>query len=394
MDGQLWMKLFQIRWPMGVSVEKLLESGVHKMPGAFTKDWYGCYKQRVINSKQFRAVVYDLGSHTVKCGIMTTKTRQPVLFKRESVVAQVNGLFDLHLRRSQFERYYSGKEARTRFPDHLIQLVQKGVLKEKGIMLLPEIMFPFYLECGLKPKSYPIVLLEPAYGWGDKTKATLTKCLMHVFHPPALCFLNATIAVLYSHGLSCGIVVNLGHETASVSAAWDGDIISDATEVLKVDSTPTDIAHAVGRVLETSCGSDKRKEHILKQNVILAGGYFMAKREMASKVEAAIDTNVGAHCHHVSGNEDKTMSTVRGGCSFVSSSCFTNYLAKKAKKAMKGPAEKKEHYSLPHPLYFYHYFVEQQESGHRIWSHLVKAKLLKGGKAKGSQNIADSDESD
>jgi hypothetical protein len=222
----------------------------------------------------------------------------------------VNGLFDLHLRRSQFERYYSGKEARTRFPDHLIQLVQKGVLKEKGIMLLPEIMFPFYLECGLKPKSYPsqcctftgtiestfhvnlyclVVLLEPAYGWGDKTKATLTKCLMHVFHPPALCFLNATIAVLYrfafqvvkvlslvkvclfSHGLSCGIVVNLGHETASVSAAWDGDIISDATEVLKVDSTPTDIAHAVGRVLETSCGSDKRKEHILKQNVILAG---------------------------------------------------------------------------------------------------------------------------
>jgi hypothetical protein len=33
MDGQLWMKLFQIRWPMGVSVEKLLESGVHKVPG-------------------------------------------------------------------------------------------------------------------------------------------------------------------------------------------------------------------------------------------------------------------------------------------------------------------------------------------------------------------------
>ena len=130
----------------------------------------------------------------------------------------MHGIFDLHLRREQFERYYSGAEARKQFPDHLVRLVENGVLPEKAIQLLPEIMLPFYLECSLKPKYYPsqcctgtgtvapafhvilcasVVVLEPAYGWDDKTKEKLANCLTSVFHPPALCFLNATIAILY-----------------------------------------------------------------------------------------------------------------------------------------------------------------------------------------------------
>ena len=76
---------------------------------------------------------------------------------------------------------------------------------------------------------------------------------------------------MFSHGLSCGVVVNLGHETASVSAVWDGDIVNHATEVLKVKSTPLEIAHVVGRVLETSCGGNDKKKSIFKQNVVLAG---------------------------------------------------------------------------------------------------------------------------
>ena len=59
------------------------------MPSAFTKDLHGCYKQRAINAKEYRAVVYDLESHSVKCGIVTLKTRKPKFLKRESVIAKV-----------------------------------------------------------------------------------------------------------------------------------------------------------------------------------------------------------------------------------------------------------------------------------------------------------------
>ena len=31
MDGQLWMKLSQMCWPMAVPVEKMMESGRHKV---------------------------------------------------------------------------------------------------------------------------------------------------------------------------------------------------------------------------------------------------------------------------------------------------------------------------------------------------------------------------
>ena len=31
MDGQLWSDLHRLRWPIGVSVEKFLDAGKHKM---------------------------------------------------------------------------------------------------------------------------------------------------------------------------------------------------------------------------------------------------------------------------------------------------------------------------------------------------------------------------
>lgn len=72
-----------------------------------------------------------------------------------SSCTQVPGMFDLHLRRAQFERYYGGAEARERFPNHLVRLVTDGMIPEDKLQLLPEIMLPFYLECGLRPQCYP-----------------------------------------------------------------------------------------------------------------------------------------------------------------------------------------------------------------------------------------------
>ena len=52
----------------------------------------------------------------------------------------------------------------------------------------------------------------------------------------------------------------------------------------------------------------------------------MAASRMRLDTEDAIAKVVGAWCHHVSENEDMEMSGVSGGCSFVSSSCFTEFL--------------------------------------------------------------------
>ena len=84
----------------------------------------------------------------------------------------------------------------------------------------------------------------------------------------------------------------------------------------------------------------------------------MAKRRMVSKVEAAIDKIVGACCHRISGNEDKMMSAVSGGCSFVSSLCFTQYMAK---KGMKCPVGQEHWFKLVHPVSFYRRIIEDYD---------------------------------
>ena len=90
----------------------------------------------------------------------------------------------------------------------------------------------------------------------------MTQCL-HLF-----CFAAST-----SHGLSCGVVVNLGHETASVSAAWDGSIMSSCTTSLDVSASADDVAEAVGQVIESASEGDEHIRSVLTSNVVLAGKY-------------------------------------------------------------------------------------------------------------------------
>jgi hypothetical protein len=88
-DGELWYNLYINRWPACKKVEQTFRHRYCEVSGSFTRDWYGCYKQRTMSVKSFRAVVLDLGSHTVKCGIMTSRGQEPIILKRESVVAKV-----------------------------------------------------------------------------------------------------------------------------------------------------------------------------------------------------------------------------------------------------------------------------------------------------------------
>lgn len=65
----------------------------------------------------------------------------------------------------------------------------------------------------------------------------------------------------------------MGHETASVSVAWNGAIVPDSTEVLQIKSSPCEIAQSVGKVIEMSCEGDDTKWSILLRNIVLAGKY-------------------------------------------------------------------------------------------------------------------------
>lgn len=66
-------------------------------------------------------------------------------------------------------------------------------------------------------------------------------------------------------------MVNMGYETASASAVWDGAFVPDSTSLLPIDSSPDGIAQAVGKVIEISCQADDRKQSVLMRNVVLVG---------------------------------------------------------------------------------------------------------------------------
>ncbi len=51
---------------------------------------------------------------------------------------QVPGIFDLYMRRYDYERYYSGREAKEKFPGHILPIVEKGLVTQSQI--LPEIV--------------------------------------------------------------------------------------------------------------------------------------------------------------------------------------------------------------------------------------------------------------
>ncbi len=51
---------------------------------------------------------------------------------------QVPGIYDLHMRRYDYERYYSGREAKEKFPGQIQPIVEKGLVTQRQI--LPEIV--------------------------------------------------------------------------------------------------------------------------------------------------------------------------------------------------------------------------------------------------------------
>ncbi len=62
-----------------------------------------------------------------------------------STVLQVPGVHDLHLRRYDYQRYFSGREAKDKFPGDTVHIVEKGLVTK--CQMLPEIVTRLRPSC-------------------------------------------------------------------------------------------------------------------------------------------------------------------------------------------------------------------------------------------------------
>ena len=107
---------------------------------------------------------------------------------------QVPGVFDLHLRRGEWERYFSGKDAKENFPNHLVNVVEKGIPVRAE--LLPEIVTGFYYACSVPPKYTPVVILEPPGLWNPTIRSQVGYTFVKMFLQRSVSFISSAVATL------------------------------------------------------------------------------------------------------------------------------------------------------------------------------------------------------
>lgn len=108
--------------------------------------------------------------------------------------SQVPGRYDLHLRMREWERYFCGRDAKEKYPDHLIHLIEGGIpVKTK---LLPEILTGFYYACHMRPQYTPVVILEPPGLWNKVIRSEVAYLFAKMFHHPSVGFLSSAVATL------------------------------------------------------------------------------------------------------------------------------------------------------------------------------------------------------
>lgn len=113
-------------------------------------------------------------------------------------ITQVPGVFDIHMRRGEWERYFCGRDAKDNFPSHVVNVIEKGVPVKAE--LLPEIVTGFYYACDAKPKYTPVVILEPPGLWNPKIRSEVAYTFVKMFQQPSVSFVSSAVASL------CGYV--------------------------------------------------------------------------------------------------------------------------------------------------------------------------------------------
>ncbi|KAL5486910.1 hypothetical protein EMCRGX_G019450 [Ephydatia muelleri] len=311
MDGQLWYQLYMRKWQHVNMEAQSIETtkSFNKLdPVPFTKDWYGKYKQRILaNLPHYKKLAcVDLGSYCCKFATIENCNSDSIITcSDESVVALVPGMYDFHVRRSRYERYFCGKIAKEKYPKHLINVVQKGIPVRED--LLPELIIGCYLDTSTDPKYCPVVILEPPELWNKDVRARVAALFLRQFCSPSVAFLNSAVAILAGLDMNCGIVLDIGREKVTCAAVCRGKLCPNS---LSCDHSSATITHLVSMIERTvvECGENPNIKNDLKKHTVIC-----TERQTLFK---NIKTNLTKRdkMYFVTQPGDTKYAAVRGGC--------------------------------------------------------------------------------
>ena len=98
------------------------------------------------------------------------------------------------MRRFTYERYYCGEVAKEFFPGQTMDIVVKG--RVVNAQVLPEIVTGLFLDCRVRPKYTPVIILEPPGLWTQEMRREVAYSFVMSFLNPSVCFLSTAVAVL------------------------------------------------------------------------------------------------------------------------------------------------------------------------------------------------------
>ena len=132
--------------------------------------------------------------YTCMCIWIDTCTRVLHTLKIATCHPQAPGIFDLHMRLGEWERYFCGRDAKERYPNHIVQLIERGIPVRPN--LLPEILTGFYYNCHVRPKHTPVVILEPPGLWSSEIRDKVALSFVKMYEQPSVSFLSSAVATL------------------------------------------------------------------------------------------------------------------------------------------------------------------------------------------------------
>ena len=103
-------------------------------------------------------------------------------------------MFDFHIRRAFYERYFCGRNAKEKYPDSIVHVIEKGLpIREE---LLPELIVGCFLDTNAYTRYCPVIILEPPGLWNDDIRARIAAPFLRQFYSPSVAYLSSAVAIL------------------------------------------------------------------------------------------------------------------------------------------------------------------------------------------------------
>eukprot|EP00049_Salpingoeca_infusionum_P005511 m.93018 g.93018 ORF g.93018 m.93018 type:complete len:791 (+) comp12994_c0_seq3:163-2535(+) len=230
-DPRVWYRLYATRWPT-----------VLELPNCFpmSRDWYDAYRSRVQTFPYMSSVVIDAGSHSIKTACLWPN-QQPRFFHDLAQIAIIDGLFDIHLRRGEFDRYFVGETARQHVGDEgLSRIIING--KPVNTDTMCEAVCLCFGFAKSHPRLTPTVLIEPPQGWDAASRRHIFQSVVVACGACRVLTFKAPLMSMLFNDLDEGIVLSVGHDLVCASAVVSGNVVACEYEELsqgRKDGTKT-----------------------------------------------------------------------------------------------------------------------------------------------------------